>query len=173
MAMIYIIRRLINTPGGRYLWDKIRFGAPVFGIMNIKMAMAAFGRTLGSLVQNGVPLISSLQIVKNVVNNNIFSDVIDQTIEEVQEGKSLAVPLSRAKWIPPVVIQMISVGEQSGDLEKMLNKVADIYEREVESQITMLTSMLEPVIILIMAVIVGFIAFSVVLPIVEMGQVLH
>jgi general secretion pathway protein F len=172
-AIIYAVRRLINTPGGRYLWDKIKFGVPVFGIMNIKMAMAAFGRTLGSLVQNGVPLILSLQIVKNVVNNNIFTDVIDQTIEEVQAGKSLAVPLSRAKWMPPVVIQMISVGEKSGDLEKMLNKVADIYEREVESQITMLTSMLEPVIILIMAVIVGFIAFSVVLPIVEMGQVLH
>jgi general secretion pathway protein F len=173
MAIIYIVRRLINTPGGRYLWDKIKFSAPVFGTMNIKMAMAAFGRTLGSLVQNGVPLISSLQIVKNVVDNNIFADVIDDTIEEVQAGKALAVPLSRAKWMPPVVIQMISVGEQSGDLEKMLNKIADIYEREVESQITMLTSMLEPVIILIMAVIVGFIAFSIVLPIVEMGQVLH
>jgi general secretion pathway protein F len=173
MAVIYILRRLINTPGGRYLWDKIKFRAPVFGIMNIKMAMAAFGRTLGSLVQSGVPLISSLQIVKNVVNNNIFTDVIDKTIEEVQAGKSLAAPLSRAKWIPPVVIQMISVGEQSGDLERMLNKIADIYEREVESQITMLTSMLEPAIILIMAVIVGFIAFSIVLPIVEMSQVLH
>ena len=172
-AVIYATKQFINTPGGRYLWDKIKFGAPVFGTMNIKMAMASFARTLGSLVQNGVPLISSLQIVKNIVNNKIFTDVIDDTIEEIQAGKALAVPLSNAKWIPPVVIQMISVGEQSGGLEKMLNKIADIYEREVESQITMLTSMLEPVIILIMAIIVGFIAFSIVLPIVEMGQVLH
>jgi general secretion pathway protein F len=173
IAFLFAIKRLINTPGGGYLWDKIKFGMPVIGIINIKMAMAGFGRTLGSLTQSGVPLILSLQIVKNIVNNRIFADIIDETIDEVQAGKALAVPLSKSKWIPPVVIQMISVGEQSGDLEKMLNKIADIYEREVESRITMLTSMLEPVMILIMAVIVGFIAFSIVLPIVEMSQIVH
>jgi len=173
IVLLYTIRRLIKTPGGSYLWDKIKFGMPVIGIINIKMAMAGFGRTLGSLTQSGVPLISSLQIVKNIVNNRIFADIIDETIDDVQAGKALAVPLSRSKWIPPIVIQMIGVGEQSGDLEKMLNKIADIYEREVESQMTMLTSMLEPVMILIMAVIVGFIAFSIVLPIVEMSQIVH
>jgi general secretion pathway protein F len=173
IAILFTIRRLIKTPGGRYLWDKIKLSVPVIGVINIKMAMAGFGRTLGSLIQSGVPLIPSLQIVKNIVNNNIFADIIDETIDEVQAGKALAVPLSRSKWIPPIVIQMIGVGEQSGDLEKMLNKIADIYEREVESQITMLTSMLEPVMILFMAVIVGFIAFSIVLPIVEMSQIVH
>jgi general secretion pathway protein F len=173
IAILFTIRRLIKTPGGRYLWDKIKLSVPVIGVINIKMAMAGFGRTLGSLIQSGVPLIPSLQIVKNIVNNNIFADIIDETIDEVQAGKALSVPLSRSKWIPPIVIQMIGVGEQSGDLEKMLNKIADIYEREVESQITMLTSMLEPVMILFMAVIVGFIAFSIVLPIVEMSQIVH
>ena len=173
IAILFTIRRLIKTPGGRYLWDKIKLSVPVIGVINIKMAMAGFGRTLGSLIQSGVPLIPSLQIVKNIVNNNIFADIIDETIDEVQAGKALAVPLSRSKWIPPIVIQMIGVGEQSGDLEKMLNKIADIYEREVESQITMLTSMLEPIMILFMAVIVGFIAFSIVLPIVEMSQIVH
>lgn len=173
IALLFTIRRLIKTPRGSYLWDKIKLGSPVIGIINIKMAMAGFGRTLGSLTQSGVPLMSSLQIVRNIVNNSLFADVIDNAMEEIQAGKALAVPLSKSKWIPPIVIQMISVGEQSGDLEKMLNKIADIYEREVESQITMLTSMLEPVMILIMAVIVGFIAFSIVLPIVEMSQVVH
>jgi len=173
IAVIYSLRQFKRTARGSRLWDKIKFDAPVIGTLNIKMAMARFGRTLGSLTQSGVPLISSLQIVRNIADNSLFADVIDNAMEEIQAGKSLAIPLSRSKWIPPVVIQMIGVGEHSGDLEKMLNKIADIYEREVESQISMLTSMLEPVMILIMAVIVGFIAFSIVLPILEMSQIVH
>ena len=117
--------------------------------------------------------ISSLEIVRNIVDNNLIAEDIDRAMDEIQEGKSLAVPLAKSKWFTPVVIQMISVGEQSGELEKMLNKIADIYEQEVESQITTMTSMLEPVMILVMAVIVGFIAFSVLLPILEMSQMIH
>jgi len=173
IALIYGLRQFKRTARGSRLWDRIMLGAPVIGTINIKMAMARFGRTLGSLTQSGVPLISSLEIVRNIANNSLFADVIDNAIDEIQAGKALATPLSRSKWIPPVVIQMISVGEHSGDLEKMLNKIADIYEREVETRITMLTSMLEPVMILIMAVIVGFIAFSIVLPILEMSQIVH
>jgi general secretion pathway protein F len=172
-AVVYGVRQFKKTDKGSRLWDKIKLEAPVLGTINIKMAMARFGRTLGSLTQSGVPLIASLQIVRNIADNSLFADVIDNAVEEIQAGKSLAVPLSRSKWVPPVVIQMISVGEHSGDLEKMLNKIADIYEREVESQVTMLTSMLEPVMILIMAVIVGFIAFSIVLPILQMSQIVH
>jgi len=166
-------RQFIKSPRGKYIWDGIKLGAPVVGLVNIKMAMARFGRTLGSLVQSGVPLISSLEIVRNIVNNNLIADDIKGAMDEIQEGKSLAVPLAKSKRFPPVVVQMISVGEQSGELEKMLNKIADIYEQEVESQIMAMTSMLEPVMILVMAVIVGFIAFSVLLPILEMSQIVH
>jgi len=173
IAAAYGLRQFKKTEKGSRLWDKIKLDAPVFGTINIKMAMARFGRTLGSLTQSGVPLISSLQIVRNIANNSLFADVIDNAMEEIQAGKSLAVPLSRSKWVPPVVIQMISVGEHSGELEKMLNKIADIYEREVESQVAMLTSMLEPIMILVMACIVGFIAFSIVLPILQMSQIVH
>jgi general secretion pathway protein F len=173
IAFVYGVRQFIKTDKGSRLWDKIKLEAPVLGTINIKMAMARFGRTLGSLTQSGVPLIASLQIVRNIADNSLFADVIDNAMEEIQAGKSLAVPLSKSKWVPPVVIQMIRVGEHSGDLEKMLNKIADIYEREVESQVTMLTSMLEPVMILIMALIVGFIAFSIVLPILQMSQIVH
>jgi general secretion pathway protein F len=173
IAAVYGLRQFKKTEKGSRLWDRIKFNAPVFGTISIKMAMARFGRTLGSLTQSGVPLISSLEIVRNIANNSYFADVIDNAIEEIQAGKALAVPLSRSKWVPPVVIQMISVGEHSGDLEKMLNKIADIYEREVESQVNMLTSMLEPIMILIMASVVGFIAFSIVLPILEMSQIVH
>ncbi|MFC1867508.1 type II secretion system F family protein, partial [Thermodesulfobacteriota bacterium] len=167
------VRRLKKTPKGKYLWDEIKLSAPIIGPINIKMAMARFGRTLGSLIQSGVPLISSLQIVRNIVNNILIAGIIDKAIDEIQAGKALAVPLGRSQWIPPVVIQMITVGEQSGELEKMLNKIAEIYEREVESQITAMTSMLEPVMILVMAVIVGFIAFSILLPILEMSRIVH
>jgi len=111
--------------------------------------------------------------VRNIVNNAIIADDIDKAIEEIQKGKSLALPLSESKWMPPVVIQMIHVGEQSGELEKMLNKIADIYEKEVESQVLAMTSILEPIMILIMAVIVGFVAFSILMPIFEMNQIMR
>jgi general secretion pathway protein F len=166
-------RQFKKTPKGHRLWDLMKLRAPIFGVINIKMAMARFGRTLGSLLQNGVPLLSALQIVRNIVNNILISDVIDTAMDELQAGKALAVPLSSSPWIPPVAIQMITVGERSGELEKMLNKIADIYEREVESQITTLTSLLEPFMILIMTGIVGFIAFSILLPILEMSQIIH
>ena len=173
VIVVILFRRFRKTARGAYLWDGIKLRAPVMGTINIKMAMARFGRTLGSLIQSGVPLMSSLQIVRNIVNNILIADVIDKAMEEIQAGKAIAVPFSKSVWIPPVVTQMISVGEQSGELEKMLNKIADIYEREVESQMTAMISLLEPVMILIMAVVVGFIAFSIMLPILEMSQIVH
>lgn len=173
VLMAVMIKRIKKTDRGRRLWDEFKLNAPVFGKINNRIIITRFGRTLGSLIQSGVSLISSLQIVRNVVNNGIVADVIDDAIEQVQEGKSLAYPLSNSKWIPPVVVQMVAVGEQSGELEKMLGKIADIYEQKVESQISAMTSLLEPVMLLVMAVIVGFIAFSVLLPIMEMSQIVH
>jgi general secretion pathway protein F len=155
------------------MWDEFKLRAPVFGPVINKMIIARFGRTLGSLLQSGVTLISALQIVRNVVNNIIIAEIIDNAIDQIKEGASLSEPLSKNKIIPPVVIQMIAVGEQSGELEKMLNKVADIYEREVDSQVATMTSLLEPFMLLGMAVIVGFIAFSILLPILEMSQIVR
>jgi general secretion pathway protein F len=169
VAMI-LFRQFKKTPKGNYLWDEFKILIPLFGVINIKMAMARFGRTLGSLLQSGVPLISALQIVRNIVNNALIAEVIDKAIEDIQAGISLAVPLSQNRWFPPIAVQMISVGEQSGELEKMLDKVGDIYEKEVESQIMALTSILEPLMILLMAVVVGFIVFSILLPIFEMSS---
>ena len=103
----------------------------------------------------------------------LVCDVIDKATDEIQAGKSVAAPLSRSRWFPPMTIQMITVGEQSGELEKMLNKIADIYEQEVESHIMALTSMLEPTMILVMALVVGFIVISILLPIFEMNQLVR
>ena len=174
IALIAVLVKYVKkTDRGSRLLDELKLKTPIFGKINGKIIIARFGRTLGSLTQSGVNLISSLQIVRNVVNNGIIAGVIDNAVEQIQQGKSLAQPLSNCKWIPPVVVQMIAVGEQSGELEKMLNKIADIHEQQVESQISALTSLLEPVMLLVMAAIVGFIAFSVLLPIMEMSQIVH
>ena len=172
-AGIVIIRQLKNTPRGRYVWDEVKLRIPVLGPINNKMAVARFGRTLGSLLKAGVPLISALQIVRNIVDNVIIADVIDNTVDEIQAGKSLASPLAQSRWFPSIVVQMISVGEQSGELEAMLSKIADTYDRDVESQIMAMTSMLEPVMILVMGLIVGFIVVSILLPIFEMNQMIR
>jgi len=169
VAMI-LVRQFKKTPKGNYIWDEFKIRIPLLGMINIKMAMARFGRTLGSLLQSGVPLISALQIVRNIVSNALIAEVIDKAIEDIQAGMSLAAPLSQNRWFPPIAVQMISVGEQSGELEKMLDKIGDIYEKEVETQIMALTSILEPLMILLMAVVVGFIVFSILLPIFEMSH---
>ena len=170
---IILVRRLIKTPRGRHIWDEIMLRLPIFGIINLKMAMARFGRTLGSLLQSGVPLLSALEIIRNIVNNVLIAEVIDKAMDDIQTGKSLAAPLGQSRWFPPIAVQMISVGEQSGELEKMLNKIADIYETEAESQIMTMTSMLEPFMILFMGLTVGFVVIAILLPIFEMNQLIR
>lgn len=173
VAIIFGIKQFIKTPRGRYIWDSLKLRFPVIGQINRKIALSRFGRTLGSLLQSGVPLITSLQIVRNIVNNVLIGDVIDDAMEDIQAGKSLHLALSRSLWFPPVFRQMVAVGEQSGDLEKMLQKIADAYEREVETRITGMTALIEPIMILLMAVVVGFIVISILLPIFEMNQMVR
>jgi len=170
VAGVLGIKEYIKSPKGRYVWDTVKLRSPVIGQINRKIALSRFGRTLGSLLQSGVPLITALQIVRNLVNNVLIGDVIDEAMEDIQAGKSLNLALSRSIWFPPVFRQMVSVGEQSGDLEGMLQKVAEAYEREVETRITGMTALIEPIMILMMAVIVGFIVISILLPIFEMNQ---
>jgi len=173
VASIIGIKEFIKSPKGRHIWDTLKLHLPVIGQINRKIALARFGRTLGSLLQSGVPLITSLQIVRNIVNNVLIGAVIDEAMEDIQAGKSLNLALSRSIWFPPVFRQMVSVGEQSGDLEGMLHKVADSYEREVETRITGMTALIEPIMILFMAAIVGFIVISILLPIFEMNQMIN
>ena len=167
------IRKAIKTPKGQYFWDGMKLRLPILGPLNRMIALSGFGRTLGSLLQSGVPLITSLQIVRNIVNNVLIGDVIDDAMEDIQAGKSLNLALSRSRWFPPVFLQMVAVGEQSGDLEAMLNKIAEAYEREVETRIAGMTAMIEPIMILAMAVVVGFIVISILLPIFEMNQMIN
>jgi len=173
VGVVIGIRQFIKTSQGHYIWDKIKLRTPVLGSVNQKIALARFARTLGTLLESGVPLLSALDIVRNIVNNTLIARDIDNASEEIEAGKSLAVPLGRSQWFPSIAVQMISVGEQSGELEAMLNKIADSYETDVESQVMAMTSMLEPVMILVMGLAVGFIVVSILLPIFEMNQMIR
>ncbi len=162
-----------RTEKGRHRMDRIVLRMPLVGGLARKMAVARFSRTLGSLLENGVTLLSALEIVKNIVGNVILSEAIERAAKEVGKGQSLGKALSEFDVFPALSIQMVQVGEQSGELEGMLYKVADVYEGEVESTVLSLTSLLEPLMILFMGVIVGFIVLSICLPIFEMNQLIR
>ncbi len=166
------IRIFIRRPEGRRTWDKLKLNLPILRDLNIKIAAASMGRTLASLLQSGVPLITSLQIVKNILNNVLLAEVMDEATAELEKGKSLSGTLRGNKYFTPMLVQMIAVGEQSGALEKMLEKAADSYEKEVETKIMAMTSMIEPVMILVMGLAVSFIVVSILLPIFEMNQLI-
>ncbi|HNY50778.1 MAG TPA: type II secretion system inner membrane protein GspF [Smithella sp.] len=159
-----------GTDKGRRAWDSAKLKLPVFGQINRKIAIARFCRTLATLLQSGVPLLAAMEIVRNIVNNIIIGDAIHQAAKDLEEGKGLSGPLTQSGLFPPLVTEMIAVGEQSGTLEKMLNRIAIAYENESQSDIMIMTSILEPVMILVMGLVVGFIVVSILLPIFEMNQ---
>lgn len=162
-----------KTEKGRYWFDKTILSTPVLGVLSQKLAVARFSRTLGSLLENGVSMLIALEIVKNIAGNQLISDTVENAASEVSKGQGLGNALAEGQTFPQLTIQMIQVGEQSGELEAMLNKVADVYEKEVESTIMRLTSYLEPLMILVMGAIVGFIVLSICLPIFEMNQLIR
>jgi general secretion pathway protein F len=162
-----------GTQTGRRFWDSVRLKSPVWGPVNQKIAIARFSRTLSTLLQSGVPLLTAIDIVRNVVNNIFIGETIAQAAKNVGEGQSLSVPLAQSGIFPPMVTEMIAIGEQSGSLEKMLNQIATVYETEAQSDIMVMTSLLEPLLILAMGLIVGFIVVSILLPIFEMNQLVR
>ncbi len=159
-----------KTPQGRRVVDRFKIRLPFIGPLVRKLAVARFSRTLGTLQENGVPMLQALEIVTNIAGNVIISDAVTEAAVEVGKGRSLATSLGRHPVFPDLFIQMVGVGEQSGELEAMLNKVADVFENETETRITAIASLLEPMMILLMAVVVGFIVLSICLPIFEMNQ---
>jgi len=174
LAGIRGVRYVISkTAQGRQFWDRLKLNAPLFGSLNRKIAVARFSRTLGTLLQSSVPLLSALEISRNVVDNRVIADEIRRVAKDVEEGQSLSAPLSRNGLFPPIAIEMISVGEQSGNLEAMLFRVAEAYEKEVEANVLLVTSLLEPLMILVMGAVVGFIVVSILLPIFEMNQLIR
>ncbi|TFG92938.1 MAG: type II secretion system protein GspF [Syntrophobacterales bacterium] len=169
-GLSYAIR---STRKGRYLWDTIKIRMPLIGPMIQKMAMARLSQTLATLLRSGVPLLTALSIAKNVAANNLIADAIDEAARDVEEGQNLSTALAKSTLFPPFALQMIAMGEQSGTLEQMLYKIASSYETEVESGIMLMTSMLEPIMILVMGLFVGIIIIAILLPIFEMNQLIR
>ena len=162
--------RWSRTDSGGYTYDNIKLKMPVFGTLVRKIAISRFVRTLGILLQSGVPILQALDIVRNVVANAVIAESLEQTRKSVSQGSNLATPLRQSALFPAIVIDMISAGQKSGQLEKMLLKLAEDYDREVEGTIEMLTALLEPVIIIFMGLTVGFIVLAVLLPIYELNK---
>ena len=169
----FFLTRVKKTEKGRFWFDKMILSLPITGHSAKKLAVARFARTLGSLLENGVSMLIALDIVKNIAGNILISEAIETGAIEVGKGQGLGAALSGRGIFPPLSIQMIQVGEQSGELEKMLTKIAEVFENEVETSILRLTSYLEPVMILVMGMCVLFIVLSICLPIFEMNQLIR
>ena len=171
--ILILFNRAKKTEKGRYWIDKTILALPVAGNSVKKLAVARFARTLGSLLENGVSMLIALDIVKNIAGNILISEAVETAAIEVGKGQGLGASLSGRDIFPQLSIQMIQVGEQSGALETMLNKIADVFENEVENSILRMTSYLEPVMILVMGLCVLFIVLSICLPIFEMNQLIR
>ncbi len=173
VGLVYAGMRFVRTKRGRELKDRLLLRLPLFGNLEVKLVVARFTRTLGTLLQSGVTLLPSLDICKAVANNAVFERAIENIRDEVEAGKSLAAPLRKSGIFPPMAAHMAQSGEKSGKLEEMMLRIADTYEREVANSVNAMTSLLEPIMILIMGVAVGFIVLAVLLPILDMSQAIH
>jgi general secretion pathway protein F len=162
-----------RTEGGRASWDRWVIRLPVVGGLIRHLSISRFCRTLGTMFQSGVPLLRALDISKYVLTNTQLQNVISDAEEGIREGESIASQLKKSKYFEPMVIHMVAVGERSGQLPEMLTNVAEAYEKQVESRLGKLTTILEPLMIVVMGGTVGFVIFSIIIPILQMNEVVQ
>jgi type IV pilus assembly protein PilC len=171
MAAVAIgIRVFVQTKDGRYIWDRLKMHLPVIGQVLEKIYLARFARNLSTLVSGGIPIIKSLQIISEIINNVIYRDIMLEAAQQVTNGKSISESLSRHKEFPPLVTQMVKVGEQTAQLDTILLKLAVFYEKEVDAKVSTLSSLLEPIIMLILGLGVGLLVAGVLLPIYNLAS---
>jgi type IV pilus assembly protein PilC len=163
-AGVYAVKRYIKTPDGRRRWDAYKLKAPVFGQLAHKTALARFSRSLAALVRAGVPILDALEIVADTAGNAVVAEAVADTQAAVKSGESLAKPLEAHPVFPPMVTQMIAVGEETGALDELLEKIADFYDAEVEATVDALTSLIEPLLIVVMGVSVGGMVIALYMP---------
>jgi general secretion pathway protein F len=164
------LRAMRKTDRGIFYIDRLILRIPLFGSLVRRLTVARFTRTLGSLLQNGVSMLIALDISRGIAGNRLISEAIEAATVDVEKGRGLGQSLGQGHTFPQLAVQMIEVGEHSGNLEEMLIKIADVYEREVETLVMSMTALMEPIMILGMALVVGFIVLSICLPIFEMNQ---
>ncbi|MGV7220494.1 MAG: type II secretion system F family protein [Nitrospinales bacterium] len=170
VGFVIIFKRVYATERGALEIDRLALKLPVFGILIQKVSVAKFSRTLGTLISSGVPLIEGMDICARTAGNKIIEGAILSTIVSVKEGETIAAPLAREQVFPPMVIQMIDVGESAGALDTMLGKIADFYDEEVDTAVEGLTALLEPMLMVFLGLVVGFIVVAMYLPIFKMGE---
>jgi len=173
LGIFLALRRYRRTAGGERLFDTWKIRAPLIGKLALKVAMSRFTRTLGILLHSGIPLLDALDIARAVVNNSVLAAAISTARDAIREGADIASPLKASGYFPPLVSHMISIGERSGQLEDMLLRVAESYDNEVETSVEGLTSLVEPIIIVVMAMVVFGIMLAVLLPIFELNTMVR
>lgn len=169
-GIFYTFKKTYATEKGRIEIDRISLKLPVVGPLIRKVAVAKFTRTLGTLLSSGVSLLEALDICARNAGNKIVEFAIFKTVESIKEGETIAAPLSRSGVFPPMVVQMIDVGEASGSLDAMLGKIADFYDEEVDTAVGAMTALLEPMLMVFLGMVVGFIVVAMYLPIFKMGE---
>ncbi len=171
-AIVWILKRIYGTPKGQLFFDALFLKLPVMGPLVRKVAVAKFTRTLGTMISSGVPILDGLDIVAKTAGNKIVENAIYKVAQSISEGKTIAEPLAESGVFPSMVCQMISVGEQSGSIDTMLNKVADFYDDEVDDAVGNLTAMMEPLLMVFLGTTVGGLVVAMYMPIFAMGDAL-
>lgn len=170
-ALYFLFTSWKKTPAGKSKWDEISLKLPLFGEMNRMVAVSRFTRTLATLLTGGVPMLNALQIVRNVVNNDVIAKSIDDARGNISEGESIAGPLKKSGQFPPIVVHMVTIGEKTGELENMLLQVSDAFEFQVKAKVDAMTSLMGPVVLVVMGLAIGVIVFAVMLPMFEMTNI--
>jgi general secretion pathway protein F len=170
LVLIYGVTKYVNTTNGRSRWHALQLRLPILGILIKMINVSRFCSTLGTLLNSGVPILASLNIVKNLIPNVHMKEAVEKARQSVSEGASLAQPLIQSGYFPALVTHMIKLGERSGELEPMLKIISENYEDQVQSRISGLTSVLEPIMMICLGIAIGFIVFAVVIPMMNMNS---
>ncbi len=171
VGLVIVVNRVKATKTGKRIWDMLALKVPVFGSLTHKVAIARFSRTLATLLGSGVPILQAMETTAGTITNNLIADAVLAARANIRQGDTIADPLAASKQFPPMVVQMVNIGEETGQLDEMLEKVAEFYEAEVDATLASLAAALEPILIVLLGVVVGFIVISMFLPLVEIiGQ---
>lgn len=173
VVIAIVVARYINTPRGRLRFDSLVLKLPLVGKLVRKMAISRFARTLSTLVKSGVPILAALEIVGKTSGNKVVEVAVRNVRDSIKEGESIAAPLAKAGVFPPLVVRMISVGEQTGSLEEMLSKISDFYDTDVTTSVEGLTSLIEPLVMIFLGLIIGSIVVALYMPIFKIGELIR
>lgn len=172
-GLFLLIKWWKSTDSGGYAWDRMLLKAPVFGQLIQKVALSRFSKTFATLLRSGVPILGALEIVASTAGNRVVEEAVNNARESIRQGENLAKPLGESPVFPPMVVRMIAIGEKSGALEQLLEKISEFYDQQVEATVESLTSLIEPLMIGVMGIVVGGIVLAVFLPIFKMQEMMR